>query len=68
MHIVPCTNGSIRLTGSSSPNSGRVEVCMNNTWGLICPEYWDNNDATVICRQLGYLSAGIIGRTAGNTL
>ena len=56
----PCTNGSIQLTGGSTPNSGRVEVCMNNTWGLICRDYWDNNDVAVICRQLGYLSAGIL--------
>jgi hypothetical protein len=58
--LVPCMNGSIRLAGGSSPNSGRVEVCMNNTWGLICPDDWDNNDSAVICHQLGFLKAGTI--------
>jgi hypothetical protein len=53
-------NASIRLAGGSSPNSGRVEICMNNTWGLICPDDWDNNDAAVICHQLGFLRAGTI--------
>lgn len=51
-------NGSIRLAGSSYANSGRIEVCVNNTWGLICPDHWDNNDVAVICRQLGYISSG----------
>ena len=51
-------NGSIRLAGSSYANSGRVEVCVNNMWGLICPDNWDNNDVAVVCRQLGYLSSG----------
>ena len=58
--LVPCMNGSIRLEGDSSQNSGRVEVRINNTWTLICPDDWDNNDSAVICHQLGYLRAGII--------
>ena len=58
--LVPCVNGSIRLTGGSSQSSGEVEVCINNTWRLICPDDWDNNDSAVICHQLGYLRAGII--------
>ena len=58
LFIVPCMNGSIRLVGSSYANHGRVEICMNNTWGLICSDYWDNNDVAVICHQLGYLSTG----------
>lgn len=54
----PCVNGSLRLINSVYVNQGRVEVCLNNTWGTICPNYWDNNDAAVACRQLGYLGTG----------
>ena len=56
--IEPCVNGTIRLAGSIYDYQGRVDVCVNNTWGPICPDYWDNNDVAVVCRQLGYLTTG----------
>ena len=54
----PCTNGSLRLSGSENSTEGRVEICYNNVWGTICDTLWDDQDAAVVCRQLN-ISSGM---------
>ena len=43
-----------QVTEGQMENEGRVEFCSSGRWGLVCYDGWDNNDATVVCRQLGY--------------
>ena len=50
----------MRLVGGKSPNEGRVEICLNSQWGTVCHDLWGTADAQVACRQLGYLSTGIM--------
>lgn len=57
---VGCTEGDIRLLEGNTELEGRVELCRNNEWGTVCDTGWDNNDARVVCRQLGFSVAGTL--------
>ena len=51
-------NGEIRLADGESDHQGRVEVCLGGQWGTICAATtWGNQEAQVVCRQLGYENA-----------
>ena len=65
-------DNQIRLQGSTLPYAGRVEVFYKGVWGAISSRNWDINDATVVCRQLGYsagaevaLKNGVYGLVSG---
>lgn len=49
-----CETGEVRLVGGTTILEGRVEVCINETWGTVCDQMWSSRDANVACRQLGF--------------
>ena len=53
---VGCEEGGVRVIGGDSVSYGTVQVCIDEKWGLITDVAWDDNDATVICKQLGHIS------------
>ncbi|XP_022096153.1 scavenger receptor cysteine-rich domain superfamily protein-like isoform X2 [Acanthaster planci] len=52
-HTVNLPGTIVRLSGGSS---GFVEFFHDGQWWRVCGHGWDQNDASVVCRQLGYHS------------
>ena len=55
----------IRLTRGKDESQGQVEIGIDGVWGGVCQTGWDIQDATVICKQLGYVYA--LAATYDNT-
>ena len=69
-NVESCLDGDVRLLrserlfdylndGSDERLEGRVEVCVGGNYSTVCDDEWDNGDASVACRQLGFSPYGI---------
>ncbi|XP_036374390.1 antigen WC1.1-like [Megalops cyprinoides] len=59
---VICSDQMVRLVGGTHLCSGRVEVHDGNAWGTVCDADFDQQDAEVVCRELG---CGVPARLLG---
>ena len=49
----PCIESEVRLLND------QVQICHNEVWGYICGDFnWTNDDASVVCRELGFSPQG----------
>lgn len=42
------------MVGERSDREGIVQVYYNNTWGWVCANQWDKENADVLCRMMGW--------------
>ena len=71
---VSCVDGSVRLQNPDASSEsqlpsydlikdqvsrGIVEVCVNQSYStVLLDSFWSDNDATVVCKQLGFSQYG----------
>ncbi|XP_064820898.1 CD5 antigen-like [Oncorhynchus masou masou] len=70
-HHVNCSD-SVRLVDGAGLCSGRVEVKSNQSWASVCEADFDQQDAEVVCGELGCgapaaLQGGLYGEGEGQT-
>ncbi|KAJ8687823.1 hypothetical protein QAD02_023617 [Eretmocerus hayati] len=58
--------GAVKLVGGERGTfEGNVEILHKSRWGSVCDDEWDEQEAQVVCRQLGYDSTKARATTSG---
>lgn len=58
LHADPASGEAAVVGISSKDNEGIVVLnspFKTHSWSSVCPTAWDDGDADVVCRQLGFL-------------
>jgi len=45
---------TVRLIGGSGPHEGRLQVEHEGVNGTVCDDGFEDEEATVVCKMLGY--------------
>ena len=54
LFIFLSTAGTLELVNGTQPNSGRIELVRNGLRGTVCDDAWDDKDAKVVCKMMGF--------------
>ncbi|XP_072042250.1 hyalin-like isoform X2 [Amphiura filiformis] len=57
-------SNKLRLAGGPTNREGNVEIYHNGRWGSICPNNWDINEVSVVCKYLGFSGEGEVRNRA----
>ena len=55
--FLACNHGDVRLRNGATTFEGRVEICFNGVWGTVTHDWWNWQDAKVVCKQLGIMNS-----------
>lgn len=59
-----CIEGDVRLFSMAGYDrfqefvTGEAQICLNNNFVSVCDDSWDNSDASVVCKQIGFSPFG----------
>ena len=65
--IVDDNTGDVRLVdgvltdpgNGADPSEGRLEVFYDGEWCTVCDDYWNEDEADVACRQIGFVGGSV---------